>query len=61
MSKWSFESAHSTKERRVRNHVEPIAGGGGHRLCVSVENDSSIAIEGYKSFNFDYVAAEQVD
>lgn len=33
---------------------------GGHRKCVGVENDTSIAIEGYKSFNFDYVADEEV-
>lgn len=34
--------------------------GGGHKKCFSVENESSIALDGYKSFNFDYVAEEEV-
>ena len=33
---------------------------GGHKKCISVENDTSVAIEGYKAFNFDYVAEEEV-
>jgi hypothetical protein len=33
---------------------------GGHKKCIIVENESSIAIDGYKGFNFDYVADEEV-
>jgi len=37
-----------------------ILGNGGNKKCVSVDNETSIAIEGYKTFNFDYVADEEV-
>lgn len=35
-------------------------GNGGYKKCVIVENQSSIAIDGYKAFNFDYVADEDI-
>ena len=38
-------------------------GNGGHKKCVTVENQSTIAIESkpdFKSFNFDFVADEEV-
>lgn len=35
--------------------------GGGNKKCVNVENETSIALDGYKPFNFDYVADEDVE
>jgi hypothetical protein len=40
--------------------ISNILGNGGNKKCVSVDNETSIAIEGYKTFNFDYVADEEV-
>ena len=41
-------------------NFDDVSGNGGHKKCVAVENDTSIAIDGYKAFNFDYVADEDV-
>jgi hypothetical protein len=41
------------------NFINSI-GNGGYKKCVIVENQSSIAIDGYKAFNFDYVADEDI-
>jgi Kinesin motor domain len=35
-------------------------GNGGHKKCVSVDTELTISLEGYKPFNFDYVADEEV-
>lgn len=45
---------------RVRPLNDREKNGGGNKKCVSVENETSIAIETFKPFNFDYVADEDV-
>ena len=47
-------------EKEVRLLTLIYLDSGGHKRCVSVENETSITIEGYKSFNFDFVADEEV-
>ena len=50
-----------TTERKVGDiFFNIILGNGGYKKCVIVENQSSIAIDGYKAFNFDYVADEDI-
>ncbi len=47
--------------KKVRsNDLKLCIGNGGHKKCVIVENESSIGIDGYKAFNFDYVADEDI-
>lgn len=46
---------------RVRPLNEREKGNGGYKKCISVENEYSVSIEGYKGFNFDYVADEGVE
>jgi hypothetical protein len=45
---------------RVRPLNDRERSNGGYKKCVSIDNESSIAIEGYKPFNFDYIADEEV-
>ncbi len=47
--------------KKVSENSLITIGNGGNKKCVNVENDTMIGIEGYKSFNFDYVADEEVE
>jgi hypothetical protein len=48
-------------EKRVSSMFFSLnIGGGGNKKCVNVENEGTISMEGYKAFNFDYVADEEV-
>ena len=48
------------REKSKLPNVSLKIDGGGSKKCVNVENEVSVFIEGYKAFNFDYVADEDV-